>query len=605
MLFSLSRATLVVKERIAYLDPAAVGGCCGIEPEVGMTAAARPGEAAPSPHPLGGAPPTFRGYLDVLLRRKLLVLLVLVLVPALAVGFSIRQQPLYQGSAEVLLGHLDLATALTGIPEQTQQDPQRVAETQAKLARVPTVAERTLRAAGLRHRTVSQFLENSSVSTETNSDLLTFTVNDPNRQLAASLASTYAREYTAFRRELDTGAIEQARTELEARIAAVKATTGGRGSLYANLVANDEKLRTMQALLTANASVVRAEDTPVKIRPEPIRMGIFGLGLGFVLAIGLAFVVEAVDTRVREVDEIGERLGLPLLARLPGPRRRRRTTSRLGREDDLSTLAPQLVMLDAPAGAEAEGFRILRTNLDFANAAPRAQCIMVTSALEGEGKSQTAANLALAFARSGRRVALVDLDLRRSSLHRLFGLRGDRGVAAVAAGEVRLDEALVPIPLGRDFSTLSNANGQGGGRRGMLEVLPAGAVLADAGEFVGTEALGQLLLELRERADLVLVDTPALLRVGDAMALSTHVDALLVVVRFKAIRRPVLKELRRVLDACPRPKLGYVVTDADDDLGYGYGYGAEPAPDAKNSWRRRTEAFVSERGQGRSALEDG
>ena len=560
-----------------------------------MTTAARPDEAAPSPLPPGGASPTFREYLDVLSRRRVLVLLVLVLVPALAVGFSIRQQPLYQGSAEVLLGQLDLAAALTGIPEQTQQDPQRVADTQAKLARVPTVAERTLRAAGLRHRTVSQFLADSSVSTETNSDLLTFTVNDPNRRLAASLASIYAREYTAYRRELDTGSIEQARADLEARMAAVKAKTGGRGSLYASLVANDEKLRTMQALLTAEASVVRSGDTAVKIRPTPIRMGMFGLGLGVVLAIGLAFVAEAVDTRVREVDEIGERLGLPLLARLPGPRRRRRTASRLGGGDDLSTSAPQLVMLDDPGSVEAEGFRILRANLDLANAAQRAVCIMVTSALEGEGKSQTAANLALAFARSGRRVALVDLDLRRPSLHRLFGLRGDRGVAAVATGAVELDEALMPVPLGRDLSTPSNANGQRGGRGGVLKVLPAGAVLADAGEFVGTEALGELLLRLRERADLVLVDTPGLLRVGDAMALSTHADALLVVVRFKVIRRPVLKELRRVLDACPRPKLGYVATDADVEHGYGYGYGTDVAPDARDGWRSRTQALVSER----------
>lgn len=534
-----------------------------------MTTPAPPiGTVPPALEP-GGPSPVLREYLRVLARRKFPVILALLLVPTTAVAVSLAQQPLYQGSAEVLLGHLNLATGLTGIPDSTASQPERVAETQANLARVPTVAERTLRAARLHDRTVDDFLKASSVATQINSDLLKFTVTDPDPKLASTLASVYAREYTSYRRGLDTAAIESARLDLAKRINALQASNGGRGSLYESLVANDEKLRTMAALLTSNASVVRADETPVKIRPQPKRTAILAVALALVLGIGLAFLAEAIDTRVRLVDEIGQRLGLPLLARMPERRRRRRSAPFFPEDAQSPAHSAALVMFEDPAGVEAEGYRVLRTNLDFANVEGRSQSIMVASALEREGKSETVANLALAFARNGRRVALVDLDLRRPTLHRLFEVSASYGVTDVAAGVVELDEALVRVPLERgsnEYPILANNSH----RSGILEVLSAGAASPDAGEFVGTQALGQILQDLRNRADLVLVDAPPLLRVGDAMALSTQVDALLVVVRLNAIRRPILKELRRVLDACPAPKLGFVVTHADNELGYGY-----------------------------------
>jgi capsular exopolysaccharide synthesis family protein len=479
---------------------------------------------------------------------------------------------MYQGSAQVLLGQLNLAAGLTGIPDSTQLQPDRVAQTQANLARVPTIAKRTLRAARLRHRTVDDFLAASSVTTQLNSDLLTFTVNDPNPKVASRLASTYAREYTTYRRELDTAAIQHARGDLQKQIKALQANNGAHGSLYESLLANDQKLQTMEDLLNSNASVVRADETPVKIRPQPKRTAMFGVALALVLAVGIAFLAEAVDTRIRVVDEIGRRLGLPLLARLPERRRRRRLGLPGGHDDAQGPgLNPALVMLENPTGVDAEGYRVLRANLDFVNPEGRAQSIMVASALEGEGKSEMIANLAVAFARAGRRVALVDLDLRRPTLHQLFDLSGRRGVADVAAGVVDLEEALVRVRVERGSNDYPIAGSNPHDQPAILDVLPAGSVSPDAGEWIGTQALGEILQGLRQRTDLILVDTPAMLRVGDAMAVSTHVDALLVVVRNNAIRRPVLKELRRVLDACPVPKLGFVVTHADNEIG-GYGY---------------------------------
>src|SRR5207247_6981470 len=120
--------------------------------------------------------------------------------------------------------------------------------------------------------------------------------------------------------------------------------------------------------------------------------------------------------RVRKAEEIAEQLGIPLLARLPQPSRGLRNKNRLA-------------ALEEPDGAAAEAFRMLRTNLDFVNIDRSAKTIMVTSAVESEGKSTTIANLAVTLARSGRRVVLVDLDLRRPYLDRFFGLGGRPGVA--------------------------------------------------------------------------------------------------------------------------------------------------------------------------------
>ena len=504
---------------------------------------------------------TLRDYLQVARRRKWIILQAAVIVPLAALAFSLHQQSQFRGSSQVLLSQQDLSSQLTGASTSTNDPADRQAQTQASLARVPDVAQGAIARV---HAAISPtaFLASSSVTAGTNSDILTFAVTNHDPALAARLATAYAHAYVAYRLEQDTAPINTALKEVLSQIA----TLPTHGALYTSLEDKATQLRTLAALKSANASVVQQAQTAVQTAPRTKRNVILGVLLGLFLGVGLAFLRESLDTRVRSADEIGEHLHIPLLARLPEPDKKLRA------EDGLAMLAD-------PSGVQSEAFRMLRTNVEFASLGKEAHVIMVTSATEQEGKSTTIANLAVAMARAGQHVVLIDLDLRRPYIDRFFGLGGRPGLTQVALGVAQLGEAIVRVPIGSSDSvaaTNDNGNGASSTRRlgrGALDVLPSGPIPPDPGEFVGTDRLTEILEHIRGHADVVLIDAPPLLHVGDALVLSAKVDAVLVVTRMDMMRRPILGELERLLETMPAHKLGFVVTGAEAEEGYGYGYG--------------------------------
>ena len=514
---------------------------------------------------------SLRDYLNVVRRRRWIILQALIIVPVVAVAVSLRKPNLYESASQVLVSRQSVTTYLAGVPDvYGAQDEQRYAQTQAFLARDPRIAERVVADAKIPGLTAAGFLGGSSVSASSDTDLLTFKVTNAVPAQALHLANLYAKEFTLYRQRTDTAAIEQARAQVQARMRAVAKTGDTSSALYQSLDSRDQELQTVEALQRANAYVARYAGAALKVQPRPRRDGLLGLGLGLVLGVGLAFLREAFDMRIRSMQEIGDRLGIPLLGRIAEPPRRLRT-------------GDQLVMLAEPRSVAAESFRILRTNLELANIERQARLIMVTSAVEEEGKTTTVSNLAVAVARAGRSGVLVDLDLRRPAVDRYFGIERTPGVTTVAVGDATLEDALVTIPINDLAGPGGPEADHGNTPAGRLEVLPSGPVPPDPGEWIGNHVLAGILLELRARFDLVLVDTPPLLHVGDAMALSTRMDAMIVVSKLTLARRGMLSEVKRLLETIPATKLGYVVTDADGqpdyDLGdYGlatYGYNQE------------------------------
>jgi succinoglycan biosynthesis transport protein ExoP len=502
---------------------------------------------------------TLRDYLRVLGRRKWIILLCAILAPASAVGFSLTQEKRYEASADVLLSRQNLAAALTNTDDPlAAQDPERLAETQVNVARVPRVLARTLVAADVSDRTLNDLLENSSVSAKPTADILVFRVTDAIPGVARRLANEYALQFTQYRRILDTADLKLARREVQTEIEELEGRGQADSQLYANLVEKEQELGTLEALQTSNAHLLRRSGEARQVQPRPVRNGLTALALGLLLGIGFALLRDALDTRVRTADDIAEELNLPLLARISEPPRRVRRQG-------------GLVMREEPSSSLAEAFRVLRTNVEFANIGRGARTIMVTSALEGEGKSTTAANLAFAFARQSKRVALVELDLRRPSLARVVGLDEGPGLTDVAVDWTRLDEAIASVTLSDGSSPRRNGATNGhavvGGK---LDVLVAGSLPPNPGEFVGTQGVREVLKELRERYDLVLIDSPPLLNVGDTRTLAAEVDALLLVVRLRVARKPTLAELRRTLESLPATPLGFVLAGAELEEGHDY-----------------------------------
>lgn len=506
---------------------------------------------------------SLRRYLAIYKRRRIALTIAFVLPIIAAIVVIVTSATVYEGTAQVVLARQNLANVLTNTPDPaaSANDFIAIVQTQAAAARSQQVAGQVLQAVPHSGLSVQGFLDNSSASPVPGADVLQFGVQNHDARLAQVLANSYAHEFTVYRRDQDTSALASALAQIDQRIAQLNASPKGGGGLTAGLIDKDQQLRTLEALQTANATVINPTTTASVASPRKaldIAIGILG---GLILTLLVGGLLEALDTRVRNQEDIEDLLALPFLGRVSPPP---------------PEAAGGLISLIDPSHISVESFRILRTNLEFQTLVRHEKVIMVTSSIESEGKSVTIANLAVAAARAGRHVVVIDMDLRRPRLPDLFGTEAGRlGLTDVAVGRASLDEALIDVDLSGHEP--SGARVDSGGR---LQLLVTGALPPDPGEFVASENAAAIVREVAAHADLVLVDCPPVLRAGDAMAISRMCDGLFVVARLRVLRRRMLQDLGRALASSRARPLGVVVTGpvtgADERYGYGYGYGYRP-----------------------------
>jgi tyrosine-protein kinase len=515
---------------------------------------------------------TLHDYLRVVRRRKWIIIIAAIVAPLVAVLLTLREKVTYEASAQVLVNRQNLAANLSGVNDPTQLDSNRLLTTQTEFARLPVIAQRALAATGIQ----TDLLGESRVTSADNSDILTFTVSNARPSDATTLATEYARQYVKYRQEFESAQLEAARRSLLERIDELRQSGATNSPLYKSLVEQADELAAMQAVGASQAALVRSATGAGRLEPPVIRNGVFALVLGVMTALGLAFLRDALDARPRSAEEIGAHLDLRLLGRLPRPPPKVRR-------------AGGLVMLAEPESPYAEPFRMLKMSVEFAtarrvvrrgasgsplltrSAERHIRRLMVTSAVEGEGKSTTVANLAVAFALAGREVVLVDLDFGRASVHGFFGLQPQPGLTDVVLGSVPLESVVSYVDLNIVARMERAMRGSQEDRRvGSLGVVPLGTLPAHAGDVAVTAGIEQVLGRLDNEAELILIDSPPLLRVGDALALTSLMDALLLVTNLRAVRPPMLHELRRILADCPVPKLGFVLTGADFETDHEY-----------------------------------
>jgi capsular exopolysaccharide synthesis family protein len=505
---------------------------------------------------------------------------------------SSREVRDYSATAQVLLSQAD--TGQTS-GHTSSQDATRYDDTQAQVAQTAAVAKMALAHTGV-DMTPSRLLGSSTVTADGSADILAFTVANTNPDIAVRLVNAYAKAFTVYRRTLDTNGVKAALAGLDKHLDAVKASYNAAQKAHAirasqraeldRLIRQDQNLRTLLSLQTGGALFTKPATRGQQTQPKAGRNIVLGLFAGLGFGLILIAMAEALDTRVRTADEVSQTLGLRLLARIPRPAREHRAPGQMA------------VLQDAP-GSSAETFRQLRVAFDFANLDVHATTVLVTSATEGEGKSTTAANLAIAFARTGRRVILADFDLRRPVLDQAFDLSGRPGVSDVLTGRLDVSDVLVRVAAGVIPDRPDTLDGDA-----TFQVMPAGGGHANPSDLFESPRVSRLLDDLSALADIVLLDGPPMLPVSDAVILSGKVDAVMVVVRASLVRRSLLSEFRRVLDDAPALVLGFVFAGSDRETGYGYGYGTDSAgvsavpsvPSAPRDRRRPAETTAANDG---------
>lgn len=384
------------------------------------------------------------------------------------------------------------------------------------------------------------------------------------KKIAATLRGQYT---TALQREnMLHAALEKQKQEAnklnESAIeySMLKRDVDASRQLYEGLLEKLKEAGVAAGLKSNNFRIVDNAHPPAgPIEPDIPRNLLFGLVLGLASGVGLAFVLEALDSTVRTTEQAQMVSGLASLGMIPlGSKSTREGSNPKRLVLTSSKEAVELVTQVRPQSQMAESYRALRTSLLLSSLGAPPKVIMITSALPQEGKTTTSINTAVVLAQKGVRVLLIDGDLRRPSIHKTLGMGPHSGLSNVLTGSTTLDEAIVRTTV------LPN-----------LFVLPAGTPPPNPAELLASSNMRDVLLQLREQYDHIVIDTPPSLSVTDAVVLSPRADAVILVIRSGQTSKQALRRSRDILFQVNAKLVGVLLNAVDlssPDYYYYYEY---------------------------------
>jgi polysaccharide biosynthesis transport protein len=490
-----------------------------------------------------GTEPTLRGYLHVLSRGRWWVAAGTLLGLGISLALSVTAAKQYSAVAQILVQSTANVSGSTAA-DQAGVTPTDV-ETELQLVTSAQVQQAVAKRLG----------SVSSVSTAEvgQTDVIALTAVSSNPAQAALIANTYANAFVAWSTATASSNLSAAEKQLNGQIGAISKQISG---LHAASGAQAAALSNQQAVLKgqlaqlqvngATASTGLEVVTPATApsspsSPKPVEDALLGVLAGLVVGIAAAFLRDSLDDTVSS-GELAERaLDVPVLATVPvvASWRRKRISA--------------VIAVSDPTSQPAEAYRSLRTSLQFARQEERLRTLLVTSSGAGDGKTSTTVNLGAAFAQAGFRVVIVSCDLRRPGLGQFFP-PGDGGeLSQVLMGLELLERAVIPVSSLDGVWTLSN--------RGPV---------ANPTELLSGPRMRSVIAELSRRFDIVLMDSPPVLPVADAMILARYADAAIVVVATGQTKRAELRRTRDKLAQAGVHVIGAVLNKATAQDEYGY-----------------------------------
>lgn len=499
---------------------------------------------------------TVRDYLRVVREHRVLVILITLLFLGSAVVYSARQEPTYQAEAAVEFRGLNRETSILGqnVDVGGETPEQRAAVNAATLVR-PEVLDRAAEILRDPNR-ASQLAAAVTARPEARTHLVIVQGTARTAEESARVANAVARAAVAVTRDEVRDGFEE-NAEAQRRVLRdVRSRPGGQLlalQLRQTIARLDELAR------TASPAVVRREATApsAPIRPKPIRTALLGLIMGLTLGIVAAFVRDSLDRRFKTSREITEEMHLPLLAYVP--------------EDVLGSSLADDARGKSLSGEQLEGFRVLRTNVEFLEVDNPPKVVLVTSALPEEGKSTVSSALAATCAVAGQRTLLVECDLRRPTIAGRLGIKTAPGLSDYLAGKARPRDVLQTISIAG-----ASANGDQPGEDMAsvpLVAIVAGSPAPRPAELLRSNRCREFFDQVRPVYDVIVVDSCPLLSVADTLELLPLVDAVIVCVRASKTTRDQARAAKAALSHFPDRPTGVVVTgvrSSEQDPAYGY-----------------------------------